>query len=86
MNITPDVKDIMMEGCQVHLDFRALEDGRWSVKATIRCGVEDNTTEELLHTGACDSREGAEQEALRAVVDRLGRNTDRSTSRVKNWS
>lgn len=86
VNTTPDGKDIMMDGCQVHLDFRSLEDGRWSVTATIRCGVEGNTTEDSFQTGACDSREGAEQEALRAAIGHLGRNIDRNTSRVKNWS
>ena len=86
MDTKPDVKDIMMDGCQVHLDFCPLEDGHWTVTATIRCGLEGNITEESFHTGICNSRETAEQEALRAAIGHLGRNIDRNTSRVKNWS
>jgi hypothetical protein len=85
MKTMPDVKDIMMDGCQVHLDFHS-ENGRWSVKATIRCGAEGNTSEQSFQTGACDSREAAEEEGLREAVGHLGRNIDRNTSRVKNWS
>lgn len=82
----PDVKDIMMDGCQVHLDFHSLADGRWAVEGTIRCGVGSNTTEQSFQTGTCDSRESAEQEALRTAIGHLGKNVDRNTSRVKNWS
>jgi hypothetical protein len=80
MNTTPDVEDIVMDGCRVHLDFHSLENGRWSVKATMRCGVEGNSTEESFDVGACDSREGAEQEALRTAIGHLGRNIDRNSS------
>lgn len=82
----PDMKDMVIDGCKVHLDFHSLTDGRWSVQGTIRCGIGQNTTQQSFQAGPCDSRESAEQEALHTATGRLGKNIDRNTSRVKNWS
>ncbi len=46
----PDVKDIVMDGCQVHLDFHSLADGPWSMGDTIQCGVGKNTTKQSFQT------------------------------------
>jgi len=82
----PDVKDIMIDGCQVHLDFHSLTDGRWGVGVTIQSGVGTNTTKQSFQTGPCATHESAEHESLRIVIDHLGKNIDCSTSRVKNRS
>lgn len=82
----PDGKDMVIDGCPVHLDFHSLPDGRWIVKGTIRCGVGQNSTDQSSRVGACNTRESAEQEALRSATGQLGKNIDRNTSRVKNWS
>ena len=80
-----DVKDIMVSGCRVRLAF-SQTDGQWSVVGTVSCGIADNSDEETFETGACRTREDAEQEALSRVAALLGGNVDRNTSRVKNWS
>jgi hypothetical protein len=82
----PDVKDMVIAGCTVHLAFHALTNGRWSIAGTVRCGGEEQAREQSFQTGACDSRDRAEKEALRTVTGLLGKNVDRNTSRLKNWS
>ncbi|MBA2487687.1 MAG: hypothetical protein H0V35_16620 [Nitrospira sp.] len=77
-----DTKDIQIAGCQVHLTYQALDDGRWTVVGVVRCGIE----EQSVATGPCATREAAEKDALERVSKVLGNNVDRSTSRVKNRS
>lgn len=90
MSIVPDakkdIKDMRVAGCRVQLSFHAIERGRWTVQATVRCGVEDHAAEQSIRTSSYTTREEAEQEALRQVADLLGNNVDRSSSRVKNES
>ncbi|MCC2640060.1 MAG: hypothetical protein K0S45_473 [Nitrospira sp.] len=81
-----DTKEIQIAGCQVQLTYHALADGRWTVQGIVRCGTGEKTGEQPVATGPCESREAAEREALERVGQVLGRNEDRSTSRVKNWS
>ena len=69
----------------MHLAFHPLADTQWSVKVTIRCGVGTNEREDSFETQAYQTRERAEQEALRMVTEHLGKNMDRNTSRVNNW-
>ena len=84
---TGDEKDIMIGGCHVHLTYGQEAGVGWTVKATIRCGTGDHHAgEQSLVTEAFDSREAAEHDALEQVSERLGNNTDRSRSRVRNWS
>ena len=80
-----DVKEIIVSGCRVRMVFSHI-DGRWSVDGRVACGLAENSGEETFETGACATREDAEQEALSRVADLLGHNIDRNTSRVKNWS
>lgn len=80
-----DTKDIQIAGCQVHLTYHALDDGRWTVQGIVRCGAEEQSKEQSVTAGPCESREAAEKEALDRVGKALGHNEDRSTSRVKNW-
>jgi hypothetical protein len=81
-----DTKDIQIAGCQVHLTYHALDDGRWTVQGIVQCGADENSAEQPVTTGPCESREAAEMEALDQVGKVLGHNEDRSTSRVKNWT
>lgn len=84
-NRNPDVKDIVIAGCRVHLAFSS-NGGQWSVTGTVQCGIDDHGGEQSFETGTCASREEAEQDALRKATDLLGHNVDRNTSRVRNWS
>ncbi len=81
-----DSKDIQISGCQVHLTYHALADGRWTVMGIVRCGVAEQIVEESVATGPFPTREAAEQDALNRLSKILGNNVDRSTSPVKNWS
>ena len=81
-----DVKDIVIAGCAVHLDFRPAPGGRWRVQGTLHCGLGDNQGKQSFGTDAFDTREAAEADALRTVTGLLGNNVDRNTSRVHNWS
>ena len=83
--MSEDTKNLQMAGCQVHLTFHALADGRWTVLGIVRCGVESNQGEQSVATGPFPSREEAEQDALNRIASILGNNTDRSSSRVKNY-
>jgi len=79
-----DVKDLVIAGCPVHLSFQSFDGGQWSVQGTVQCGLVH--ADRSFATGLYDSREAAEQEALRMATGLLGNNVDRNTSRVKNWS
>jgi len=81
-----DQKDIMIGGCHVRLTYDQAAGSGWIVNAAVRCGVGDNADEQSLVTKAFESREAAEHDALEQVTALLGKNTDRSHSRVRNWS
>lgn len=81
-----DAKDIQMAGCQVHLTYHALGDGRWKAEGVVHCGVGENTREESVETDPFPTREAAEQDALERLGKILGTNVDRSSSRIKNYS
>lgn len=84
---TDDQKDIMIGGCHVHLTYGQSAGVGWTVSATIRCGTgDDHAGQQSLVTQAFDSKEAAEHDALERVSELLGNNTDRSRSRVRNWS
>ncbi len=78
-----DVKDVMIAGCAVHLAFRPIDDGLWTVQGTVRCGIEERASEQSFNTAPCATREAAEEEAFRRAKRLLGNNVDRSTSRVR---
>lgn len=84
--MSEDTKDLQIAGCQVHLTYHALADGRWTVLGIVRCGVAEKMEEQSVATGPFPTREEAEQDALDRVSKVLGNNTDRSSSRVKNYS
>ncbi|HEY6084722.1 MAG TPA: hypothetical protein VIU63_04965 [Nitrospira sp.] len=73
-------------GCAVRLIFHPSGQGRWSIEGTVHCGIEENRTHQSIQTGACASREEAEHIAINQITALLGKNTDRNTSRVRNWS
>jgi hypothetical protein len=75
-------------GCRVRLAYcRASHEGEgWIVKGTLQCGLEDQQGERSIVTEAYPSREEAEQHAVERVTTLLGQHTDRSHSRVRNWS
>jgi hypothetical protein len=81
-----DVKDMMIAGCPVRLSYGKTAQARWTVNATVRCGVGENADEHSVATQPFDSREAAEREALQQITELLGQQTDRSHSRVRNWS
>jgi hypothetical protein len=83
---TADVKDIMIAGCRVRLAYEQSADARWTVNATVRCGVMDKAEEQAIVTQPFDSRESAERDAIEQVTSLLGDQTDRSHSRVRNWT
>ena len=58
-----DVKDMVVSGCRVRLAFFQTN-GRWSVQGTVECGLGENRDVQMFETGACPTREDAEQEAL----------------------
>jgi hypothetical protein len=81
-----DHKDMMIGGCRVRLTYNQAAGSGWTVNAAIRCGLGDHADERSLVTKAFESREAAEHDALQQVTALLGENTDRSHSRVRNWS
>jgi hypothetical protein len=83
---TDDVKDMMIAGCHVRLIYERSTDARWTVNATVRCGVEDKAAEQSVVTQPFDTRESAERDALQQVTSLLGHQTDRSHSRTRNPS
>lgn len=83
--MSEDTKDLQMAGCQVHLTFHELADGRWTVLGIVRCGVDSNQSEQSVATAPFPTREEAEQDALNRLGNILGNNIDRSSSRIKNY-
>ena len=83
--MSEDTKNLQMAGCQVHLTFHALADGRWTVLGIVRCGIESNQGEQSVAPGPFPSRDEAEQDALNRIANILGNNIDRSSSRVTNY-
>jgi hypothetical protein len=81
-----DVKDMIIAGCSVRLSYGRTAEERWTVNATVRCGVGENAGERTVVTQPFDSREAAEWEALQQVSALLGHQTDRSHSSVRNVS
>ena len=81
-----DVEDMMIAGCHVRLAYQRSADARWTVNATITCGVGDNAEQQSVVTQPFETREWAEREALEQVTSLLGQQTDRSHSRIRNWS
>jgi hypothetical protein len=81
-----DVKEMMIAGCHVRLAYGRSADARWTVNATVMCGIEDKTTEQSVVTCPFETRESAEQDALQQIASLLGHQTDRSHSRVRNWT
>jgi len=81
-----DVKEIMIAGCPVRLSYRRSAGARWTVSATVKCGKGDKAEEQSVVTQPFDTQESAEQDALQQVSAMLGHQTDRSHSRVRNWS
>jgi hypothetical protein len=83
---TDDVKDMMITGCHVRLAYERSADARWTVHATVKCGVGDKAEEQSVVTQPFDTRESAERDVIQQVTSLLGQQTDRSHSRVRNWS
>ncbi|HKT34014.1 MAG TPA: hypothetical protein VJR03_04230 [Nitrospira sp.] len=81
-----DVKDMMIAGCRVRLSYGKTARRRWTVSAMVRCGVGESTEERSIVTQPFPTREAAERDALEQVTALLGHQTDRSRSRVRNWS
>ena len=84
--MSQDTKDIQMAGCQVHLTYHALSDGRWTVLGILRCGIGEKMEEQSVATGPFPTREAAEKDALDRLGRLLGNNIDRSSSRITNYS
>ena len=80
-----DTKAMIIGGCHVRLTY-----GRagacWTVSATVECGVGAAAEQQTLVSNPFESRDDAERDALERVSAILGTNTDRSHSRVRNWS
>ncbi|MDR4480687.1 MAG: hypothetical protein R3B37_13215 [Nitrospira sp.] len=79
-----DTKNIRITGCDVHLTFHAVGDGRWTVDGIVHCGTGEKSDEQAVTSGPCASREAAEQDVLERVGHILGHNVDRHTSRIEN--
>ena len=84
--LSDDVKEMTIAGCRVRLSYCRASDERWIVKGPMQCGIEDQQGERSIVTEAYPSREEAEHYAIEQVTTLLGQQTDRSHSRVHNWS
>jgi hypothetical protein len=82
----PSTKDMMIAGCPVRLSYGRTAEERWTVNATVRCGIGENAQEQSVVSRPFDSQEAAERDALQQVTELLGHQTDRSHSRIRNWS
>jgi hypothetical protein len=82
---TDDIKDMMIAGCHVRLTYGRTAGARWTVRASIKCGIGEKADDQSLVTKVFDSREAAEHDAIQQITVLLGQNTDRSNSRVRNW-
>jgi hypothetical protein len=83
---TDDAKDMIIAGCHVRLTYGRTDGALWRVSASVTCGIEDQAKEQSLVTEGFETREAAEHDAIEQVTALLGHNTDRSNSRVRNWS
>ena len=83
---TDDSKDMMIGGCHVRLTYGRTAGSRWTVSATVRCGIGDRADEQSVVTEAFSSRDAAERDAIQQITALLGHNTDRSHAQVRNWS
>jgi hypothetical protein len=83
---TRDSKDIMIAGCAVRLSYGTTAGNRWTVRATLRCGIGEKAEEQSIVTAPCEDRDRAERDALQRITALLGQQTDRSHSRVRNWT
>jgi hypothetical protein len=81
-----DAKDMVIGGCHVRLAFAQAAGPRWFVHATVQCGIGEQAGEQSLVTDEFDTRDAAERDAIEQVTALLGHHTDRSHSRVRNWS
>ncbi len=84
--LSDDVKEMTIAGCRVRFLFRRSADQRWIVNGTMICGIDDQQGEQSIVTEAFPTREEAEQNGIEQVTTLLGQHTDRSHSRVRNWS
>lgn len=82
-DLTRDMKDMNIAGCDVELVFLESQD-KWTVVATITSGIAENRNKETITSGPWATRDFAEQKALEQITTLLGHNEDRSTSRVNN--
>jgi len=80
------IKDIIIAGCAVRLSYDRTAGNRWTVRATVRCGIGEKTDEQSVVTAPFEHRDSAERDALQRVTALLGQQTDRSHSRVRNWA
>ena len=83
---TRDVKDMMIAGCHVRLSYGNTAGTSWTVNATVICGIGEKAEQRSIVTRPFDTREAAERDAVEQVTALLGHQTDRSHSRVRNWS
>ena len=79
-------EDMIIAGCRVQLAYQSVDNGRWRVRGTIQCGQGENSRKQSILTGLCDSPEEAERSAISRITALLGKQVDRSHSRVGNWS
>ena len=79
------MKDMTIAGCRVRLVYHGTPGGRWTVRGTVQCGLDENGKRESIVTDAFDTREAAEQSAIARLGALLGQQVDRSHSRVRNW-
>jgi hypothetical protein len=84
--LSDDVKEMTIAGCRVRLAYSRASDQQWIVNGTMHCGIEDQQGERSIVTEAYPSREEAEEHAVEQLATLLGQHTDRSHSRVRNWS
>lgn len=82
-DISRDIKDIKIAGCDVHLVFLQSQ-GDWTVVGTLASGTAENKHKETITSGPWVTRDLAEQKALEQIMTLLGHNEDRSSSRVHN--
>ena len=84
--LSDDVKDMTIAGCRVRFSYHRTTEERWIVRGRIQCGIGDQQGERSIVTEAYHSRDEAEKNAVERVTTLLGQQTDRSHSRVENWS
>jgi hypothetical protein len=84
-DLSGDTKDIRIAGCHVHVTYHANPDGTWSLQGAVQCGAEDQRAVQLVTVGPCPDRDIGEKDLFHRIATHLGRNEDRSTSRIKNW-